>query len=41
MIFCVYTMITLNSPGLLALNKSCKVKTERQINSNIYFSNHQ
>ena len=40
-IFCVYTMISLNSPALLALNQSCQVKTERQINSHIDFSNHQ
>ena len=40
-IFCVYTMISLNSPGLLALNQSCQVKTERQINSHIDFSYHQ
>ena len=26
---------------LLALNKSCQVKTERQINSHIDFSNHK
>ncbi|CDN12769.1 Mobile element protein [Richelia intracellularis] len=31
----------MNSPALLALNKSCQVKTERQINSHIYVSNHQ
>ena len=34
-------MISLNSPGLLALNQSSQVKTERQINSHIDFSNHQ
>ena len=34
-------MISLNSPALLALNQSCEVKTERQINSHIDFSNHQ
>ena len=34
-------MISLNSPALLALNKSCQVKTERQINSHIYVANHQ
>ena len=27
-IFCVYTMISLNSPPLLALNQSCQVKTD-------------
>ena len=31
-------MISLNSPTLLALNQSCEVKTERQINSHIDFS---
>ena len=40
-IFCVYTMISLNAPALLALNQSCQVKTERQINSHIDFYYHQ
>ncbi len=39
--FCVYTMISLNSPALLVLNQSCQIKTERQRNSHIYFSNRQ
>ena len=34
-------MISLNSPALLALNQSCQVKTERQINSHIDFYYHQ
>ena len=39
-IFCVYTMISLNSPVLLALNQSYQVKTDlRLINSHIDFSN--
>ncbi|CDN14591.1 Mobile element protein [Richelia intracellularis] len=41
-IFSVYTMISLNSPVLLALNQSYQVKTDlRLINSHIDFSNHQ
>jgi SRSO17 transposase len=40
-IFCVYTMISLNSPALLGLNKSRKIETELQENSSVDFSNHQ
>jgi SRSO17 transposase len=40
-IFCVYTMISLNSPAFLSLNKSAQVKTETQENSHVDFSNHQ
>ncbi|CDN17336.1 Mobile element protein [Richelia intracellularis] len=40
-IFCVYTIISLNSPALLALNQYFQVKTKQKINSLIYFSNHQ
>ncbi len=40
-IFCVYTMISLNSPALLDLNKSRQIETELQENSDVDFSNHQ
>ncbi|MBD0390350.1 MAG: IS701 family transposase, partial [Nostoc sp. C3-bin3] len=40
-IFCVYTIISLNSPALLALNQSRQIETEGQRNSHIDFSNHQ
>jgi len=40
-IFCVYTMISLNSPTLLSLNKSRQIETEGQENSDVDFSNHQ
>lgn len=40
-IFCVYTMISLNSPAFLSLNKSYQIKTEGQETSHANFSNHQ
>src|SRR5919199_6930220 len=40
-IFCVYTMISLNSPAFLSLNKSHQVETEGQETSHVDFSNHQ
>lgn len=40
-IFCVYTMISLNSPALLGLNKSRKIETKVQENSDVDFYNHQ
>ncbi|OYD89180.1 IS701 family transposase [Nostoc sp. 'Peltigera membranacea cyanobiont' 210A] len=41
MIFCVYTMISLNSSALLGLNLSRKIQPELQKNSDADFSNHQ
>jgi len=41
LIFCVYTMISLNSPAFLGLNQSCKIETEVQENSSVDFANHQ
>ena len=40
-IFCVYTMISLNTPAFLDLNKSRQIEIEVQKNSAIDFSNHQ
>jgi SRSO17 transposase len=40
-IFCVYTMISLNSPAFLALNQSHQIQTERQKSNKVDFSNHQ
>jgi hypothetical protein len=40
-IFCVYTMISLNSPAFLDLNKSHKIKTESQENLFVDFSKHK
>jgi SRSO17 transposase len=40
-IFCVYTMISLNSPALLGLNKSRQIQTEVQKNTSVNFSNHK
>jgi SRSO17 transposase len=40
-IFCVYTMISLNAPAFLDLNKSRQIETEVQENSAVDFSNHQ
>ncbi|MFN6456059.1 MAG: IS701 family transposase [Nostoc sp. EfeVER01] len=40
-IFCVYTMISLNSSALLGLNISRKIEPELQENSDADFSNHQ
>ncbi len=41
LIFCVYTMISLNSPAFLGLNQSHKIETEVQENSSVDFANHQ
>ncbi len=40
-IFCVYTMISLNSPAFLSLNQSGKVPIEVKENNSVNFSNHQ
>jgi SRSO17 transposase len=40
-IFCVYTMISLNSPAFLALNQSRKLDSTRQDNNSVDFSKHQ
>jgi len=40
-IFCVYTMISLNSPAFLALNQPHQIQTERQKSNSVDFSNHQ
>jgi len=40
-IFCVYTMISLNSPAFLALNQPQQNPTERQKSKSVDFSNHQ
>jgi SRSO17 transposase len=39
-IFCVYTMISLNSPVFLGLNQSRQIETEAEENSDVDFSNH-
>ena len=39
-IFCVYTMISLNSPVLLGLNQSRKIETKAQANNDVDFYNH-
>ena len=39
-IFCVYTMISLNSPVFLGLNQSRQIETNAQENSDVDFSNH-
>jgi SRSO17 transposase len=39
-IFCVYTMISLNSPVFLGLAQARQLKTETQQNSDVDFSNH-
>ncbi|NDJ26188.1 hypothetical protein GS682_32410 [Nostoc sp. B(2019)] len=39
-IFCVYTMISLNAPVFLSLNQSRQFETEVQENSDVDFSNH-
>ena len=41
LIFCVYTMISLNSPALLGLNKSRQLEPELPGNSSVDFSAHQ
>ena len=41
LIFCVYTMISLNSSAFLGLNQSRKIETKVQENSSVDFSNHQ
>ena len=40
-IFCVYTMISLNSPAFLTLNQSHQIPTEGQRSNKVDFSNHQ
>jgi SRSO17 transposase len=40
-IFCVYTMISLNSPAFLALHESKRIKLELQKSNSVDFSNHQ
>ena len=40
-IFCVYTMISLNSPAFLKLKQSRQIETEVQKNRDIIFSNHK
>jgi SRSO17 transposase len=40
-IFCVYTMISLNTPAFLDLDKSRQIEMEVQKNSAVDFSNHQ
>ncbi|MDM9585713.1 IS701 family transposase [Nostoc sp. GT001] len=40
-IFCVYTMISLNSSAFLELNKSRQMGTEIQQNTSVDFSNHK
>jgi hypothetical protein len=40
-IFCVYTMISLNSQAFLALNQSGQIPTEIKENSFVDFSNHK
>lgn len=40
-IFCVYTMISLNSPAFLALNQSEQIEIEVQKSQWVDFSNHQ
>jgi SRSO17 transposase len=40
-IFCVYTMISLNSSAFLGLNKSHQVETEAKVNSSIDFCSHK
>ncbi len=40
-IFCVYTMISLNSQAFLSLNQSHSIETEVKENSSVVFSNHQ
>jgi SRSO17 transposase len=40
-IFCVYTMISLNSPAFLALNQSAQVQPKSKKNNSVNFPNHQ
>ena len=40
-IFCVYTMISLNSPAFLALEQSAQIEAEVQKSNFVNFSNHQ
>lgn len=40
-IFCVYTMISLNSPAFLSLNQPSKMTTDAKGNNSVNFSNHQ
>ena len=40
-IFCVYSMISLNSPAFLALNKASQLPTKLEENSDVDFYNHK
>ncbi len=40
-IFCVSTMISLNSPAFLALHQSARIETEGQKSNWVDFSHHQ
>jgi len=40
-IFCVYTMISLNSPAFLELNQSREIQAETKENNSIHFSSHK
>jgi len=40
-IFCVYTMISLNSPAFLTLTQSHQIQTKNQKSNSVDFSNHQ
>ncbi len=40
-IFCVYTMISLNSPAFLALHRSAQIETEEPKGNSFKFSTHQ
>ena len=40
-IFCVYTMISLNSPAFLSLKQSGEIPTELKENNSVNFSDHQ
>ena len=40
-IFCVYTMISLNYPAFLVLHESKRIATEVQKSHWVYFYNHQ
>ena len=40
-IFCVYTMISLNSPAFLSLNQSGQISTKIKENNSVNFSDHQ
>ncbi len=40
-IFCVYTMISLNSPAFLDLNQACQIEPDVQESNSVDFSEHQ